>query len=421
MVVGAGQGKDVGSHLLEVNRRAAHFQCIRADQWIVFEHLDQIAVERCRQSCGVVVPEQDVEHRRLVAQQVVVDPVVPDQVVGAHPGEDFRHIAAFQHAGLVRMTLGGLKGLLVDEQGYVAVQGGVQHAHQQGEGIDLVLADRGVVAQQRGAGDAAGAGAEHVQVFAAGDGGDYVDRFLERLDVGRQAPLALFLGRVAPADDEGLHIVAQAEPRQALVRAQVEDVELVDLRRHHQQRTLVDLLGDRFVLDQFQHIVAEHHRAFGHAQALADLERAHVDLARHAAVVHHVLGEMRETVEQAFAAGFEKAFDCRRVGRRVGRGEGFGHQVDHEVPAGDILGPKVTVVDPFVEFLAPRQISLQITFVERVLAPGRIREATVIAGRQQLGFAEQHVLEFKAEMSDMPGAVYRLFDGLPEHHSSRSQ
>ncbi|MNG14791.1 hypothetical protein D3C84_985760 [compost metagenome] len=91
------------------------------------------------------------------------------------------------------------------------------------------------------------------------------------------------------------------------------------------------------------------------------------------------------------------------------------------MPAADVLGRQVAVVDPVVEFLAPRQVGLQITFVERVLAPGRIREATVIAGRQQLGFAEQHVLEFKAEMSDMPGAVYRLLDGLPEHHSSRSQ
>ncbi|MCY1266320.1 hypothetical protein D9M70_147280 [compost metagenome] len=311
--------------------------------------------------------------------------------------------------------------MLVDEQGHVAVQGGVEHADQQGQGVDLVLADCRVVAQQRGAGDAAGAGTEHVHVFAAGDGGDHINRFLERFDVGRQAPLALLLGRVAPADDEGLHVVAQAESRQALFRAQVENVELVDLRRYHQQWAFMHLLGDRLVLDQLQHVVAKDHRALGHTKGLADLECTHVDLARHAAVMHQVLGQVREAVEQALATGFEEALDRRRVGRRVGRGEGLGHEVDHEVPAADVLGRQVTVVDPVVEFLAPRQVGLQITFVERVLAPGRIREATVIAGRQQLGFAEQHVLEFKAEMSDMPGAVYRLLDGLPEHHSSRSQ
>ncbi|MNO71620.1 hypothetical protein D3C76_625380 [compost metagenome] len=100
----------------------------------------------------------------------------------------------------------------------------------------------------------------------------------------------------------------------------------------------MDLLGDRLVLDQFQYIVAEYYRAFGHAQALADFERTHVDLARHAAVVHQILGQMREAVEQAFAAGFEEAFDCCGVGRRVGRGHGFSHQVDDKVAARDVFG-----------------------------------------------------------------------------------
>ncbi|MNF70171.1 hypothetical protein D3C84_520720 [compost metagenome] len=381
VVAGACQGIDVGRDLLEVDGRAAHFQCIGAGQWVAFEHFDQVAVERRGQPGGVVVPEQDVEHRRLVAQQVVVDPVVPDQVVGAHPGEDFRHVAAFQYAGLIRMPFGGLEGLLVDEQGHVAVQGRVEHADQQGQGVDLVLADRGVVAQQRGAGDAAGAGAENVHVLAAGDGRDDVDRFLERFDVGRQAPLALFLGRVAPADDEGLQVAAQAVARQAFFRAQVEHVELVDLWWYHQQRTLVHLLGGGAVLDQFQHVVAENHGPLAGAQALADFEGAHVDLARHAAVVDQVLGQVGEAVEQALAAGLEEAFDRRGVGRAVGRGHGFGHQVDHEVPAADVLIGEVALVYPVVEFLAPRQVGLQVAFVKRVLAPGRIVEATVIACR----------------------------------------
>ncbi|MCY1370461.1 hypothetical protein D9M69_575530 [compost metagenome] len=137
--------------------------------------------------------------------------------------------------------------------------------------------------------------------------------------------------------------------------------------------------------------------------------------------MHQILGQVRETIEQALAAGFEKAFDCRRVGRGVGRRHGFGHEVDHEVPARHIAGAEGALVDPGVEFLAPRQVGLQITFVERVLTPGRIGEATVIAGRLQPGFAKQHVLEFKTKMRDMLDAVHRLPDGLPEHHSSRSQ
>src|SRR6266478_3276916 len=35
----------------------------------------------------VGIPVQDIEGRRLVAEQVVVDPVIPDQVVRPHPRE----------------------------------------------------------------------------------------------------------------------------------------------------------------------------------------------------------------------------------------------------------------------------------------------------------------------------------------------
>ena len=91
------------------------------------------------------------------------------------------------------------------------------------------------------------------------------------------------------------------------------------------------------------------------------------------------------------------------------------------MPACDVLGREVAFIDPVVKLLAPRQISLQITFVERVLTPGRIEEATVIALRLKLGFSEQHVLEFDAEMGDMPGTVDRLSDGLGQHHSGRAQ
>ena len=421
VIVGAGQGVDIGGDLLEVDGRAAHFQGVGAYQWVVLEQFDQVAMERCRQACGVVVPEQDVEHRWLVAQQVIIDPVVPDQVVGAHPGEYLGHVAALQHACLVRMALGRFQRLLVHKQRHLGIQGSVQHAYQQGQGVDLLLSQRRVVAQQRRAGDATGAGSEHIHVFATGNRRDHIDRFLERLDIGRQPPFALGLGGVAPTDDKSLLPIAQAEARQALIRAQVEYIEFVDLRWHYQQWALVYLLGDGLVLDQLQHIVAKHHRAFAGAQGLADFKGAHVDLAGHAAVVHHVLGQVGQAIEQAFTAGFKEAFDRRRVGRAVGGGHGFGHQVDHEVAAADVVCRQVAVVDPVVKFLAPRQVSLQITFVERVLAPGRVVEATVVALGYQWGFAEHHILQFDAKMGDVLDAVQRLLDGLGQHHPGRGQ
>jgi len=181
------------------------------------------------------------------------------------------------------------------------------------------------------------------------------------------------------------------------------------------------LLGDRLVLDQLQYVIAKHYRAFGGAQALADFKGAHVDLARHAAVMHHVLGQVGQAIEQALAAGFEEALDCRRVGRAVGGGHGFGHQVDHEVAATDVLFRQVAVADPVVQFLAPRQVGLQVAFVQRVLAPGRVVKATVIVFGLQLRFAEHHVLQFNAKMGDVLDAVQRLLDGLGQHHLGRGQ
>lgn len=311
-------------------------------------------------------------------EQVVVDPVVPDQVVGAHPGEHLGHVLALQHAGLVGTTLGGLQSLLVGEQRDLGIQFEVEHADQLGEGVDLLLAAGHVVADQGRGGDPAGAGAEEVEVLAAGDRQDYLDGLLERLDIGGQAPFALRLGRVAPTDDEGLHAVAQAEARQALVRRQVEDVELVDLRRHHQQRAFVHRLGDRPVLDQFQHVVAEHHGALGGGQVLAHLEGVHVHLARHPAVVHQVLGQVAEAVQQALAAGLEEALDRRRVAQAVGRRHRLGQQVDDELATTDVLRRQVAVADPAVQLLAPGQVGLHVALVQRILAPGRIGKASVV-------------------------------------------
>lgn len=81
----------------------------------------------------------------------------------------------------------------------------------------------------------------------------------------------------------------------------------------------MNLLGNRLVLDQFQYVIAKHHGPLGGAQVFANLKRVHVDLARHSAVVHQVLGQVRQTIEQAFTAGFKEPFHGGRVSGRVGR------------------------------------------------------------------------------------------------------
>ena len=53
---------------------------------------------------------------------------------------------------------------------------------------------------------------------------------------------------------------------------QVEDVELVDLWRHEEQRSLVDLVRGGHVLDQLEHRVPKDDGAGGQGQVLAHLE-----------------------------------------------------------------------------------------------------------------------------------------------------
>ncbi|MNP28893.1 hypothetical protein D3C76_1218930 [compost metagenome] len=89
--------------------------------------------------------------------------------------------------------------------------------------------------------------------------------------------------------------------------------------------------------------------------------------------------------------------------------------------AADVLVGKVAGIDPVVQFLAPGQVGLQVAAIQRVLAPGRIVKTTVVILRLQARLAEDHILEFHAEMGDMLGTVQRLANGLTQHHSSRSQ
>ena len=320
-------------------------------------------MQGCGQAGSVVVPEQDVEYRRLVAQQIVIDPVVPDQVVGPHPGKYLGHVSAFQNAVLIGHAPGGLDRTLVGKQRDLCLDAGVQHADQQGEGVYLLFLQRSVVAQQGRCGNAAGAGAEHAQILAAGDFQDDVDGFLQRFDIGRQAPFTLGLGRVAPAHHKGLHVIGNQIAGQTLFRRKIEYVELVDLRRHDKNRPFVDLFGQGLVLDQFQHFVAEHHRALGHRQVLAHFEGIHVDLAGHAAVVGDVLRHMGQTVENALATGFEEALDRRRIERSVGRRHRFGQQRYHELGAGHVLSRQIGGGDPLIQFRTPGQVALHVTAI----------------------------------------------------------
>ncbi len=115
------------------------------------------------------------------------------------------------------------------------------------------------MALQGGDGQPSGTGSHQVDFATAGNRPGDVQRFFGRLDVGRQAPLAVPHIRVAPADHEHLQAVFQRVLDEAVGRAQVENVVLVDLWRHDQQRLGVLFFAHGAVLDQLQQFIAKHH------------------------------------------------------------------------------------------------------------------------------------------------------------------
>jgi hypothetical protein len=82
-----------------VERRAAYFKPTGIDERVGVDEIEEVGMQTDGQSRRVVVPVEDVESRRRVAEQVVVHPVVPDQVVGPHPGEHARQLLSFDDAG----------------------------------------------------------------------------------------------------------------------------------------------------------------------------------------------------------------------------------------------------------------------------------------------------------------------------------
>ncbi|MDT4858522.1 hypothetical protein FQZ97_929950 [compost metagenome] len=176
----------------------------------------------------------------------------------------------------------------------------------------------------------------------------------------------------------------------------------------------MDGLGLRLVLDQFQYLVAEHHRSFAGGQVAADLEGGLVHLAGHAAIADDVLDQVAEAVEQALAAGIQQALERRRVGQGVGRRQGIGQQADDELAAAPFLLGQAAAFQPFVHLAAPGQVDLHVAAEHRALRPGRVAEAAVAGFRLQLGAAQQHVLQLLAEGNRMAGAGERLEDRVAQ-------
>ncbi|SAL07903.1 hypothetical protein AWB81_08397 [Caballeronia arationis] len=387
-VVDASPGRDVVGHashhvrvardLGQIDRRAKDVQCPGLGEEVVLEDVEQLAVQLRRKACRVVVPVENVEGRRRLAEQIVVDPEVPDEIVGSHPGENATDFLAFQHTLGHAVLFGHLYGLGRGKEPELRLGGIVQHRHHQRGRIDCLLTAACQMAEQRGDRHRTGACAMQVDIRVAGDVAHRLDRFDERGDIRVHVPVAVLLGGIAPAHGEHLKLVLHQILDDALVRSQIEDVELVDLRRHDQLRASVDVRGRWRVLNEFEDLVTKHDCTGRSAEIPADVERRLVDLGGHALVVQRIGQHVPQARSETRSARIHELPERRGIARqRVGRRECVGQERHHELRAFLARVIECRALDEAGECITPRLIALQRGAVQRLTAPCRIGEAFV--------------------------------------------
>ena len=388
-VVGdAGDNVGVGVDLGQVDGRAEGADRARVDQVVAHRDVDEVGVQPRRHPGGVGVPEQDVERRRLLAEQVVVDPVVPDQVAGPEPGEHLGERPSVEVAPATRHRLGRGGRRLVDQRGRGAGLGVVQHGDQQGErGQPVLPPGRGQVRRGNAGDDAARADAGDGRAVRPGDPPGGVHRLQDRGDVRVHSPVRVPGIRVPPGDHEHLLALPDEVFDQAAARRQVQRVVLVDRRRHDQQRDLPDLVGRRRVLDQLEHLGPQHHGAGGGGDVPSHLESGGVHHRRDMRCARHVSQQVSAAPQQAQAGGVDRGLRRRRVQQRHIAGSHCLAQVlDHEPHPLGVAPIEVGVGDQVVGGPAGRQVGLQDPVQHGIVGPGRVGETPIpLCGRDRRG------------------------------------
>ncbi len=354
---------------------------------------------------GVRVPEQDVERRRLASEQVVVDPVIPDQVVRPQPGEHLGQRPAVQVAPRAGRGRGQPRGPLVDHCSGQARSRLVHHGDHEGErGEPVLLAGVRQVRGDHRRDDAAGAGAHERGLLAPGDLRGRLHGVEYGLPVGVEVPLCVPGVRVAPGDHEHLQAAADQILGQAPPGREVHHVELVDRRRHDHHRHLPDRCRDRAVLDQLEHRGPQDHRPGRDGQVDPHLERVRRDHRRHPRPGRHVREEMPQPRDGAATAGVDGGLQrCRVQQRVVARGQRVNEIGDDEADAFGVGPVQSGLGYHALGGLRGGQVRLHRPAQQRVARPSRVGEAAVAPGRLHLRGADGDAGQLASQPAPPPG------------------
>ncbi len=185
----AGDHVRVGVDLRQVDRRSQHRRSARPGERVVQGQADEVTVQGGRQPGGIRVPVQNVEGLRRPALQVVVDPVVPDQVVGPQPGEHLGERPPVQVAARCRGGDRCCRRGLVDHRAGRPGPCLVKHGDAEAEAGDAVEpADLGEMSGDHGGHDAARAQRADAGPVSPGDGQRRVERAGDRGPVAVEIP-----------------------------------------------------------------------------------------------------------------------------------------------------------------------------------------------------------------------------------------
>src|SRR5208337_772135 len=283
---------------------------------------------------------------------------------------------------LVHLFLDEADLLLVDEDAELAGLLEIHHGDEIRRGLDAVVALRRHVGERRCEQRAAEAVANGIDLALAGGALDRVEGGEDALlHVVLEIQLGERLVRIDPGDHEHRVAVADAVADPAVIRAQVEDVELVDPRRYDQQWALEHRIGERLVLDELHHVVLVDDLAGRDADVAAEVEGGVVHhLDRQLALAALEVGEqVVQAAQQVLAAGFRGLAQDLRIGEQeVARA----HRVD------ELAGVEVDLlrrlrIDPIdvahdlLQVAGGQQVALLDEVEDLVFFPGVVSEPLV--------------------------------------------
>src|SRR5918997_584305 len=266
---------DLTFDLAQVYGAALYLHLARLDEVVLQVGVPEVeAVGVARHARAVGVPVQEVEGRGLLAQQVVVYDVRPDQLARAQQVEHVGHLAVVEVAALHHGLLHELDLRLVYEHRRVPHIGEVLQRDHERRGVKGVLTIAGREPGE-GHGEQRPADAVAYRVYLLGSG-YLLDGLGRREGTLRHIVLELGLShrgvRVLPGDHEDREALFHEVADHALLGGEVEDVVAVDPGWEKEDRGLVDLIRLRLLLDEDGELVAVDHFARGHGDVLAELE-----------------------------------------------------------------------------------------------------------------------------------------------------